>query len=496
MKVVLTQDVKGLGKKGELINASDGYCRNYLLPRKIAVEANSQAMSELKNRESAEKHKTETVKPKKNKYEYINLAWWGKFNDEYLNDYIIRAVEHNKDLKMASLTIDEYYQNIKMQRASELPSLAVGFMPGYGGFGGKTQGSFGLPLIASYELDLFGKNHNKTTGVKKLYEASILDEQAAYISIASAVGTVYVNIVRLDAIIDLQEDIVKLRKEISEIMTVSNSEGIVSTSDLVKANKSYILGTSDLVELKKERTKLLNQLAVLTGDSPYNIEEYKRADYKTLVYSGVIPEEVSSEIIMNRPDYKKAEKLLEKAGIDVRVARKEMLPRINLGGLMFFNNKYLDGLFTTKNMIWGVGGGLFQPIFQGFSLTANLKAKKIAYERSLRNYEKVNLTSMQEVNDALVSVNMDREKLEKQKDIQSLEQKDFKLTQQKYSEGVIAKLDLDQQEENLLNVQKMVYNTEFDCYVDYINFYKSIAAQEYGVEDRIAENLMLDSRNK
>ncbi len=62
MKVVLTQDIKGLGKKGELINASDGYCRNYLLPRKLAVEANKQAMSELKNRESAEKHKIETEK--------------------------------------------------------------------------------------------------------------------------------------------------------------------------------------------------------------------------------------------------------------------------------------------------------------------------------------------------------------------------------------------------------------------------------------------------
>lgn len=60
MKVVLTQDVKGLGKKGELVNASDGYCRNYLLPRKLAVEANSQAMSELKNREAAEKHKLDT----------------------------------------------------------------------------------------------------------------------------------------------------------------------------------------------------------------------------------------------------------------------------------------------------------------------------------------------------------------------------------------------------------------------------------------------------
>ena len=451
----------------------------YAVNDKTVLNARTEENIQKNIYKDIKKHKSEKVKPQNNKYEYINMAWWANFNDEYLNDYIIRAVENNKDLKMATLTIDEYYQNVIMQRSQEMPSIAAGFLPAYGKMpmSGKEQGSFGLPIIASYELDLFGKNHNKTTGIRKLYEASILDEQAAYISIASAVGTVYVNVVKLDALIDMQEDIVKLRKEISEIMTISNNEGIVSTSDLVKANKSYIAGTSDLVELKKERTKLLNQLAVLVGDSPNNIEEYKRADYKTLAFSGVIPEEVSSEIIMNRPDYKKAEKLLEKAGIDVRVARKEMLPKINLGGLIFFNNKYLESLFTTNGMLWGVGGGIVQPLFQGFSLKANLKAKKIAYERSLRNYEKVNLTSMQEVNDSLVSVNMDREKLAKQKEIQSLEQKDFKLTEEKYKEGVIAKLDLDQQQENLLNVQRMVYNTEFDCMVDYINFYKAIAAK-------------------
>ena len=62
MKVVLLQDVKGLGKKGELVTASDGYARNFLFPRKLAMEANSQAMSELKNRESAEKHRIATEK--------------------------------------------------------------------------------------------------------------------------------------------------------------------------------------------------------------------------------------------------------------------------------------------------------------------------------------------------------------------------------------------------------------------------------------------------
>ncbi len=421
--------------------------------------------------------KTDKIQPVKNKYEYINMAWWNQFNDQYLNDYIIRAVENNKDLKMATLTMNEYYQNVIMQRAGELPQLYAGFMPGYGKLIGSSSGGFGLPVIANYELDLFGKNHNKTTSVRKLYEAAILDEQAAYISIASAVGSVYVNIVKLDALIDLQENIVNLRKEIDDIMTVSNAEGIVSTSDLVKANEAYISGVADLVDLKKARTQLLHQLAVLVGDSPNNIEEYKRIDYKALKFSGVIPESVDSEIIMSRPDYMKAEKLLEKAGIDVRVARKEMLPTLSLGGGVLFNNKHIESLFTTSNMLWGFGGNIVQPFFMGGQLKANLKAKKIRYEKSLRNYEKINLTSMQEVNDSLVNVNMDREKLAKQKNIQELEQIDFGMTQEKYKEGVIAKLDLDQKQENLLNVQKMVYNTEFACLIDYINYYKAVAAK-------------------
>ena len=60
MKVVLLADVKGVGKKGELINASDGYARNFLLPRKLAKEANAQAMNELKNAAASKAYKIKT----------------------------------------------------------------------------------------------------------------------------------------------------------------------------------------------------------------------------------------------------------------------------------------------------------------------------------------------------------------------------------------------------------------------------------------------------
>lgn len=57
MKVILCQDVKGQGKKGQLVNVSDGYARNFLFPKGLAIEANATAMNELKNRESSEQHK-------------------------------------------------------------------------------------------------------------------------------------------------------------------------------------------------------------------------------------------------------------------------------------------------------------------------------------------------------------------------------------------------------------------------------------------------------
>lgn len=60
MKVVLLADVKGSGKKGELVNVSDGYARNFLFPRKLAKEANAQAMNELKNAEEAKAYKIKT----------------------------------------------------------------------------------------------------------------------------------------------------------------------------------------------------------------------------------------------------------------------------------------------------------------------------------------------------------------------------------------------------------------------------------------------------
>ena len=57
MKVILKDNIKGVGKKDEVINASDGYARNFLLPKGLAVEANRENMSKLKAKEDSKAYK-------------------------------------------------------------------------------------------------------------------------------------------------------------------------------------------------------------------------------------------------------------------------------------------------------------------------------------------------------------------------------------------------------------------------------------------------------
>ncbi|HEX3026978.1 MAG TPA: 50S ribosomal protein L9 [Clostridia bacterium] len=62
MKVILKADLKGTGKAGELINVSDGYAKNYLLPRGMAIQADSKAINELRGKEESQKHRQEMEK--------------------------------------------------------------------------------------------------------------------------------------------------------------------------------------------------------------------------------------------------------------------------------------------------------------------------------------------------------------------------------------------------------------------------------------------------
>ena len=105
MKVILLDNIKGVGKKDEVINASDGYARNFLLPRKLAVEANAENMSKLKNKQDSVQHKRNVEQEKAQE-----IA--DKFKDITVN---IKVKAGDNGRIFGGVTSKEISENLKAQ---------------------------------------------------------------------------------------------------------------------------------------------------------------------------------------------------------------------------------------------------------------------------------------------------------------------------------------------------------------------------------------------
>ena len=414
--------------------------------------------------------------------EELNVDFFTRFNDAYLNCYIQDALNNNHDLKKAEHVVEQYRQQVKYSLGQELPSFSVGAnylgvkVPELDNFQLKDN-AFMLPFMASYEADFLLKNRDKTRALKKSYEASRFNEKAIYLALLSDVATVYTNILMYDDLIEKQLDILKNQEEILKRSNKKFERGIINSTEINNLKKNVEETKNNLEKFKKERQTLMMQLAVLTGNSSSNIKNMKVGNIENFEYSGKIPEEISSEIIFSRPDVKMAEANLEKARIDVRVAKKEFFPRFNIVGIWAFNTIASGTFFSWESSLAAILAGATQDIFKGGMKVANLKIYKAKYEELFENYNQTNLEAVKEVNTALCIIKHDREIENNTKSELNFELENFNNAQKKISRGVISEPDFLTEENRFINTQTNYTQAKTRRIVNYFTLYKAVGGQ-------------------
>ena len=418
----------------------------------------------------------------------ININWWGNFSDPLLKKYIYKAIEKNHNLKKAALKSEEYRQLVKSSIANELPTLRI--IPSFlriktaGGnelddilFTTRRTNIYNIPLFATYEADIFLKKHDKTKSTKAQQEATEYEEKAAYIAVASEVATLYINIIKLDKLIETQTKIEKIRKDIYELTKIRNNEGLASIYDVTNTDKLHTIALIELSNLKRQRALYLNQLAVYIDENPNNSQTLKRNNFDNFEYTNKMPEVIQSEVVLMRPDIMKSEADLKKAKIDIRIARKEFLPNIPIFGSVGYNSLTLKGLFDWENIAAFVGVAMMQKLYTGGKLTANLRTKKIQFEELFETYKQADLTALQEINDSMCMIKYDTQKDKENLKKLKLEKSNFQLIKEKYKQGIISYLQMIQYEENILSLQNEKDNSKAQRLVDYITLYKATGAK-------------------
>lgn len=422
-----------------------------------------------------------------NDLQYMNLTWWQKFNDQKLNDYLMTIYKNNPDLKIATIKNKQSQQVMKQAFANQLPQLYFnGTMQRE--FTGSTQ-RFGevvipdynqahyiLPLTMSYEVDLWGENYLKTKSLKKQIEMTTQDERASYISISSNFASNYYTLVGIDKLIQNQKDLLEIEQNIVNLEEQKYNSGLCPIAEVLSEKQSLTQMQERLNSLEERQDIVVNQLITQLGDRM--LTKIDRSNYDSI--SAIpTPNEISTEYIGNRPDVQKAELYIQKTGIDIKVARRDFLPKFRVYGQIGFNSYDWCRMFAPHTFLSTAGIAPSLDLFTGGYKKAVLKYNKLEYEKALQIYEKAILTSIQELNDAMMSIKTANSNYEKSKERFNLEKEKLDLSNNQYKIGGRAKLDNMKDQQNILIVEEDMVTNNINRVISTINLYKATGGKDF-----------------
>lgn len=421
--------------------------------------------------------------------EYLNLDWWQKYNDPVLTDYISTAFKNNQDLKIATLNVKQSEQVVKMAFAGQLPQ--VGFQGDvFRDFRSAnvklgdvivkdySQSNFFLPLTMSYEVDIWGENYLKTKSFKKQLEMVKQNERASYISLTSAVASEYFNLVKLDKLIKNQQELVKLQTEIVRLEDLKYKNGLCPITELMDEKQLLTQLQEELNVYIDKRIIVGRALGVLTGEREKDLSLMPRSDYSIITLLP-LPDSINAEVIQYRPDFMKAEEYIQKIGIDVKVAKRDFLPKFILYGQAGFSAYNLTNIFGNHTFKSLVG---FMPsidLFTGGAKMARLRYNKLELEKAQQIYEKTILSSIQEVNNSLGGALTRELNYNESVKRYNLENDKFNLAQKKFDIGAKSNLEMMKDKEKLLVAEKDKVNSQVNYLISTLNIYKAVGGNDF-----------------
>ncbi len=409
----------------------------------------------------------------------LNISWFENFGDEKLLDYINEALANNKDMAIARKNIQKYRQEKNVNISEEFPNINVGAdylllkVPKLAIPDNDIQtNSFALPFLTFWEVDYLGKNYNKIQKAKLDIENSIWEMKSSGIIVATDTASAYFNISGLNKQIELKSKITKSLEEIYLRRKKMYESGVISFIELNNAQDIYLRELSDLNDLYKKREFFLTQISYLLGKSPYNISEIKVTPFDNIEYKGIYPKSFSGDIILNRPDIIKADNEVKKAGIDIKIAKKDFLPSINVFGIMAFST--IVNNFGWDGVLAALSAGAFQNLFDGGKRIFNLKKRKIEYETMVQNYLKTDLNALKEVNDALYALKKDNETYKINKNRYSIENSNFVRVLKSYNTGASGYLDYMDELTKLNTSDILLTTSKIQDYINLLTLYKTV----------------------
>ncbi|MDQ7838975.1 MAG: efflux transporter outer membrane subunit [Thermodesulfobacteriota bacterium] len=409
--------------------------------------------------------------------------WWTIFNDPELNSLIDRAIRSNTDLRLAEARIRGARAARRVVAGAEYPGVDATADYSHSRQSQNTGNSTSAPVEhdlyqagfdAGWEIDIFGGVRRAVEAADAEVGASEENRRDVLVTLLAEVARNYLEVRGNQHRLAIARQNIQAQRQVVELTHGRFEAGIGSALDIAQAEGQLANTEAREPALESSIRQAIHRLGVLLGQEPGALlaELLKEAPIPTTPPE--VPVGLPSQLLLRRPDIRRAERELASATARIGVATADLFPRFSLTGLAGFQSTNLTDLFGSGSGYWILGPTVRWPIFNAGRIRANIEVQNALQEQALIRYEKTILNSLEEVENALVAYS--KEQLSRRALAEAVDssRKAADIANELYTKGLVNFLDVLDGERSLYQSEDQLAQSDQRIATDLIALFKAL----------------------
>ncbi|UYK67013.1 efflux transporter outer membrane subunit [Xanthomonas sacchari] len=371
--------------------------------------------------------------------------WQQVFLDPRLRQTIALALQNNRDLRVAVLSIDKARAQYRLQRAAQLPSfdanasMSRGRSSAASNDDGVSQVSTSDTLqvgLSSWQLDLFGQLRSLKQEALQNWLSSAENQRNVRLTLVAQVAAAWLTVGADQAQLALAQQTLDSQAQTLQLTERRHSIGSASGLDLAQQQTSVESARVAVASAATQLAQARDALQLLVG-APVEAALLPTAQaMQGSVALAPLPAHLSSAVLLQRPDVLAAEHTLQAANADIGAARAAFFPSLSLTASTGRSSDALSTLFSAGSRTWSFVPSITAPIFHAGALKASLDASKLGKDIAVAQYEKAIQSAFAEVADALATRDHLQAQLTAQQALVDASQRSYTLADARYRAGL------------------------------------------------------------
>ena len=386
--------------------------------------------------------------------------WWQRFNDPQLTQLVTQTLQSNTSLRSAQASLQQARAQVDVQSAGLLPSVGTSASAQRSRASNNTGSSFQAGFDASWEPDVFGRLRSGVSASAadaQAAEASLADVQ---VSLAAETAVNYIELRGLQQRLAIARSNLASQQETLQITQWRLQVGLTTSLVAEQARAAAEQTAAQIPVLESSLAQSRHSLAVLTGQAPLALDG--------LLADSVAVPQPAQDLALAIP----AETLRQRP--DVRAAEAARYPDFRISGSLGLRALTVGALTNGSSIASALLASVSMPLMDGGAARAQVRVQEAALEQARVGYEASVLTALKDVEDALVALRGDRERLVRLQAAADAAGNAALLAQQRYSSGLIDFQSVLETQRTLLSTQVSVAATVASISADHVRLYKAL----------------------